>query len=111
MSEIFSDWLGFVGRCHPLLLHLPIGFITVLAVIEAMAYGCIPILSDIPANHEWVIDRINGIIYRKQDFNLTMFQKILSSKEIIARKNREIVKERGFFPDLMKHFVEKIKQI
>jgi uncharacterized membrane protein len=37
MSEIASDWLGFIGRLHPLLLHLPIGFITLLALIEAAA--------------------------------------------------------------------------
>jgi uncharacterized membrane protein len=38
MSEVSFDWLGFVGRLHPMLLHLPIGFITLLGVIEAAAY-------------------------------------------------------------------------
>jgi len=37
MNEISSDWLGFIGRLHPLLLHLPIGFILFLAVIEVVA--------------------------------------------------------------------------
>ena len=27
-----------------------------------MAYGCIPILSDLPANKEWVKNNENGII-------------------------------------------------
>lgn len=39
MSDISSSWLGFFGRLHPILLHLPIGFITFLAVIEVAACG------------------------------------------------------------------------
>ena len=38
MSDISSDGLGFIGRLHPVLLHLPIGFITSLVVIEAVAH-------------------------------------------------------------------------
>jgi uncharacterized membrane protein len=37
MSDILSGGLGILGRLHPLLLHLPIGFITFLAVIEVAA--------------------------------------------------------------------------
>ena len=37
MSEIPSGWIGFLGRLHPSLVHLPIGFITFLAVIEVAA--------------------------------------------------------------------------
>lgn len=38
MTEMSYDLLGFLGRLHPLLVHLPIGFITFLAVIEAAVY-------------------------------------------------------------------------
>jgi L-malate glycosyltransferase len=92
-------------------LSLPKSDSTSVSLIEAMAYGCIPILSNIPANHEWIKDGINGIIYRKQGFNVGNFKEVLSRREIIARNNREIVKERAIFPDLMKQFVEKINQI
>lgn len=37
MTGTSFDWLGFVGRLHPLLVHLPIGFITFLAAIEVAA--------------------------------------------------------------------------
>lgn len=34
-----SDELGLIGRLHPVLLHLPIGFLVFLGVIEAVAYS------------------------------------------------------------------------
>jgi glycosyltransferase involved in cell wall biosynthesis len=92
-------------------ISLPISDSTSVSLIEAMAYGCIPVLSDIPANHEWIKDGINGIIYRKQDFRMAKFLEFISNKETIARLNRKIIEERGIFPESMKHFVEKINQI
>ncbi len=37
MSDTPSDLTLFVGRFHPLLVHLPIGFIVLLAVLELLA--------------------------------------------------------------------------
>lgn len=39
MSDDSSSWFGVFGRLHPVLLHLPIGFITFLAVIELAVLG------------------------------------------------------------------------
>lgn len=33
---------------------------TSVSLLEAMAAGCIPVLSDLPANREWVVDGLNG---------------------------------------------------
>ncbi len=35
---------------------------TSVSLLEAMAHGCIPIVSDLPANREWVNDKENGLI-------------------------------------------------
>lgn len=35
---------------------------TASSLLEAMAHGCIPVLSNLPANLEWVLDQINGFI-------------------------------------------------
>lgn len=32
------------------------------SLLEALAYGCVPVLSNLPANLEWVLDQINGFI-------------------------------------------------
>lgn len=92
-------------------LSLPQSDSTSVSLIEAMAYGCIPVLSDIPANHEWIKDGINGIIYHSQDFDVDRLLELKSNKENIARMNRKIVEERGIFPVSIRHFVEKINQI
>lgn len=38
-----------------------------LSLFESMAYGCIPLVSNIPANLEVIIDGINGIVHMDDD--------------------------------------------
>ena len=33
-----------------------------VSLLEAMAAGCVPVVSDLPANREWVTDRVNGLL-------------------------------------------------
>lgn len=35
-----------------------------LALMEAMAAGCFPVVSNIPANRSWIVDGINGFMFR-----------------------------------------------
>lgn len=35
---------------------------TSISLLEAMAYGCLPIVSDLPANREWIESGVNGIV-------------------------------------------------
>ena len=43
-------------------ISIPISDGTSISLLEAMAYGCIPIVSDLPANKEWITHLENGII-------------------------------------------------
>ena len=45
-----------------LYISIPISDGTSISLLEAMAYGCIPIVSDLPANKEWITHLENGII-------------------------------------------------
>lgn len=36
---------------------------TSVSLLEAMACGLFPIVSDLPANREWIIDRLNGFLF------------------------------------------------
>lgn len=92
-------------------ISIPTSDSTSVSLLEAMAYGCIPILSDIPANHEWIKDGVNGIIYRKTDFDISRISDILEQKDVIAERNRKIITQKGIFPDSIRNFVEKINQL
>jgi glycosyltransferase involved in cell wall biosynthesis len=50
-----------------LFVSIPTSDACSLSLLEAMSFGCIPILSNLPANLEWVIDDINGIIVENVD--------------------------------------------
>jgi glycosyltransferase involved in cell wall biosynthesis len=91
-------------------ISIPTSDSTSVSLIEAMAYGCIPIVSDIPANKEWIKEGRNGIIYDPQ----TAFEQaeiILSKQEQIMIENRKIVEKRAIFPKSMKLYVETINKL
>ncbi len=50
-------------------ISIPESDATSISLLEAMALGCIPILSDLPANREWVEHGRNGIIVNNLNHN------------------------------------------
>ena len=40
----------------------PISDGTAISLLEAMGYGCVPVVSDLPANNEWIKSQQNGVI-------------------------------------------------
>jgi glycosyltransferase involved in cell wall biosynthesis len=89
-------------------ISLPKSDSTSVSLIEAMAYGCIPVLSDLPANREWVTDGLNGIIYSRTDKDISRIFEALTKKNEMVGINREIIKEKGIFADSIKKFVDRI---
>ena len=57
-AETQAQWYGR-ARWY---LSLPGSDSVAVSVLEAMAYGCVPVLSDLPANHELVRSGENGLI-------------------------------------------------
>lgn len=43
-------------------ISIPESDATAISLLEAMYYKCIPVVSDLPANKEWIIDGKNGLI-------------------------------------------------
>lgn len=78
-----------------------------VSLLEAMAFGCIPIVSDLPDNRDWVINGVNGLIiseYTTPDTLSVMQEKSLE----IAERNREMIADKAIFPQSIKRFYQRI---
>ncbi len=69
---VFAGWLApeqnayYYNRAK-LYVSIPQSDATSISLLEGMACGCIPVVADLPANHEWIIDGVNGIIVADVD--------------------------------------------
>ena len=85
---------------------------TSVSLLEAMGSGAFPIVTDIPANREWIINGENGFLVPVKD------EKMLARRIIEAIRNRELlqrsrmenlsmIERKAFWPVIM----EKVKKI
>ena len=67
---------------------------TAISLLEAMACGCIPIVSDLSANREWIKDGVNGVIVK--DINSEFISTALTIDVAIAKDiNHHLIEEKG----------------
>jgi glycosyltransferase involved in cell wall biosynthesis len=85
-----------------------------LSLMEAMAVGAIPIVSDIEPNREWVESGVNGALV-PLDNELAAVAAIESllmrsgeELDVMRRRNREIIRERGRLSRNMARFRERL---
>ena len=85
-----------------------------LSLMEAMAVGAIPVVSDIEPNREWVEHGVNGALIPLDD-ELAAVARIESllarpgaELDEIRRRNREIVRERGSRTRNMARFQDRL---
>ncbi|OHX18110.1 glycosyltransferase [Chromobacterium sphagni] len=57
-----SQTLGRLYAESRVFVSVPRSDATSISLLEAMGHGCLPLLSNLPANGEWVIDGLNGVI-------------------------------------------------
>ena len=77
-------------------ISIPTSDGTSISLLEALAYGCIPLLSDIPANREWVKDGENGIIIgRTEPLNKAIQRGLELDIEKVQLYNRELINQRA----------------
>lgn len=72
---------------------------TPMSVLEAMACGVVPVVSDLPSLHEWITDGVNGFIVPIRD-HIALADRILflinnSKNDEFANLNVEIIKKRA----------------
>lgn len=85
-------------------ISLPTSDSTSVSLLEAMSYGCIPIVSDIYANREWIVNGENGVIV-KNEKNIDLHH---LRKTDIFLKNREIIRKKAIWRDNVAEFIRVI---
>ncbi len=118
-----SDRVQFTGRLAPeaqadvyrrarWYISLPQSDSVSVSVLEALAHGCIPILSDLPANHELVNSKVNGLILAAGELpTRTGLDALLARSNDIARDNRDWVRRHALFEPSVDAFVARLKQL
>ena len=114
-AQGLSDVVRFVGRLDASAqavqyaaarwyISLPESDSVAVSVMEAMAHGCVPILSDLPANRELVMPGENGMLVGEgagrddpHGHARADWQAWLAHAPSVARINRHWVAEHGLF--------------
>jgi len=108
----------FVGRLDPATqarwyeraqwyVSLPASDSVAVSVLEAMAHGCIPLLSDLPANRELVRDDDNGRIVGEA-VDAKALQTLLPRGADIAAANRAWVARNALFPPAVGRLLDRL---
>jgi len=75
-------------------VSIPQSDATSISLLEAMSLGCVPVVSDLPANKEWIIDGKNGLIVK--DFDHDFISKALLLKQnAVSEINSKIIAKKG----------------
>jgi glycosyltransferase involved in cell wall biosynthesis len=121
LKEGSYSFVGFVDgptnqdyyRRSKLYVSVPTSDGTAISLLEAMAFGTIPVLSDLPANKEWVNNAENGIIVAT-DLASAMLKALELDPKRVATLNAEIIEKRAskkanktIFEDVYRELLER----
>ena len=93
-------------------LSLPASDSVAVSVLEAMAHGCVPLLSDLPANRELVHDGVNGLIVPDGGLlSAAQLAAFLPQADELAVRNRQWVQQHALFAPCVQHFVARLRAL
>lgn len=115
-----ADKVSFVGRLDAAtqaghyarstwFLSLPESDSVSVSVLEAMAHGCVPLLSDLPANRELIGDSVRGLIVATPD-DLPARMAALDTARLGAA-NRDWVAAHGLFEPHVQRFLTRLREL
>jgi len=114
------EWVGRLDasaqdRCYARAqwyLSLPASDSVSVSVLEAMAHGCIPLLSDLPANRELVRSGDNGLILPNGSLPSAATLAPLAARAVeIARANRAWVQAHGLFEPAVQGLLQRLSEL
>jgi glycosyltransferase involved in cell wall biosynthesis len=114
--SVCMSWLGNLGqhrlpgllRAADLYLALTLSDSTSVSLLEAMACGALPIVSDLPANREWVQSHRNGILVSPKDRQAAATAIVEAARDVefrrqAARRNAAMIAQRANWEQNMTH--------
>lgn len=108
LFELLNDGLTFIS--------IPTSDSTSVTLLESMISGSFPIVSDLPANREWIENGVNGLILDEFDSGKLseLMIRTIEDKELIKSSkkiNEKIIKERAIWEDNMNMVINSYKKI
>jgi len=114
------EFVGFLNQAQlqesyrrsAVFVSIPLSDGTSVSLLEAMASGCLPVLSDLPANREWVVDALNGrLVDVTSDLSTALSEAITWSQssewfDVIAPQNRRLIERKGLLRDNVRQFID-----
>lgn len=96
------EFIGFVNtetnhdyyKRSKIYISVPSSDGTAVSLLEAMAFGAIPVLSDLPANNEWIKNYENGIIV-KGSLSEAISEALTLDQTKVAEINAEIIQTKA----------------
>jgi len=85
-----------------------------LSLMEAMALGAIPVVSDIEPNREWIGQGVNGVLVPLADESVaaqrieTLLAQTRVQLDAMRERNRAIIRDRGSLTRNMARFRERL---
>ena len=95
-------------------ISLPASDSVSVSVLEAMAHGCVPLLSALPANRELIDDGRNGLIVSDAALDgpaLPALNALLARADEIAQVNRAWVAQHGMFAPAVAVFLARLRDL
>lgn len=93
-------------------LSLPASDSVSVSVLEAMAHGCVPLLSDLPANRELVRSGDNGLVLADGALpDAAALQALLARSASIASDNRAWVAGHALFQPCVRRFLARLQAL
>lgn len=99
VERVEYDEMADYYRSGSVMVSVPESDGTPMSLLEAMACGCIPVISDLPSLREWVTDGVNGRLVAVGDVNGLARAMLEASntpdRDSIVARNLSLVRERG----------------
>ena len=106
-----NDIIELMNGCE-IFVSVPSSDASSVSLLEALALGIFPIVTDLPANREWIKHGLNGLLVSPRN-STDLANKLLEAiqnrelRESSARINRLIIEDKALFQQNM-HKLEKI---